>query len=66
MISDTFGAVVNVKPSTAVSYPAIWLLVKNGPTSAYKGALHLDRNQAIALQVELKRFINESSKFSDE
>lgn len=63
MVTDKYGAVAKLVPNQQTTAPAVWLMTKNGPESPYKAALSLDRNAAIALTVELKRFIRESSPF---
>lgn len=61
MTSDTFGGVAKIVRSTISSDPAIWLFIKHGDHSKYKGALHLTVTQAQDLRDELDKFIKEYS-----
>ena len=58
---STFGAVILTKESSIARYPALWLMIKNGPHSAYKGAAHLNVEQAIEIRETLDQFIKENS-----
>jgi hypothetical protein len=53
----TFGARWKIERSSFVSYPAVWVFVRNSPTGPVKGALHLDIQNAIELRDRLSDFI---------
>ena len=54
---DTFGAEAKMVRSTISKVPAMWLFVKHGRYGKYKGALHLNLEQAETLRNELDHFI---------
>lgn len=58
---DKFGAVALFRKATVVTYPALWMLVKHGPTSKYSGALLIDVEQAKSIRDTLDTFIKENS-----
>lgn len=55
-----YGTSVKVERSTFDTTPAVWVFVRNSPNGPVKGALNLNRNQAIDLMVQLKKFVNEA------
>lgn len=58
-IRDTFGAVLNAKSSSTVTYPAMWLMIKNGPNSPYKSGVHINLEQAKEMRLLIDAFIKE-------
>jgi hypothetical protein len=57
VIEGGFNTRVKVEYSTAVTYPAVWLFVRNSQDGPVKSAVHLNVSQARQMRDALDYFI---------